>query len=571
MPFEGRAPGAVRVLAALALAFASLPPARAETDAPTNSAVAVPTGPASDAMQRGAGDAAGPLGATTSEKPVDVPGTAAQPLREAVPQQSATEAGRATPPAFSLSVTDALDRLPGKGSIDPRDRAGLLAAYEARAGAPIWMTPKGPTSEAMALAAEIERADDWGLKASAFDLPRLEIAGPAASNAATDALADAEVRLSLAVLKYARHARGGRLEPTALTKSLDRKPIVFDPRSVLDQIATAADPADYLRGLHPRHAAFEGLRQRYLAVRGASEPQKPGSISEARRLLVNMEQWRWMPEDLGRFHIIVNVPEQLIRVVRDGSVIHTERVVVGKTDTQTPIFSDEMEQVIFYPFWGVPDSIKQNEVLPSLRGSGAVLAKHGLRIQSGGRDIDPGQVDWSKADIRKFHVYQPPGASNVLGVVKFRFPNKHDVYMHDTPSKSLFKSAVRTFSHGCMRVQNPVRLAELVLAEDRRMAPDKVQSLTLKDAPQNNQLNLSRHIPVHITYFTMTADEKGKVSSFSDIYGHEDRISLGLDGKFNLIKPVPEPKGPPTAEPIAQLAEIKPTNRSWVQSTFGGN
>ena len=198
--------------------------------------------------------------------------------------------------------------------------------------------------------------------------------------------------------------------------------------------------------------------------RAAKEP----STASLRTLLVNMEQWRWMPADLGNFYVWVNIPEYTIRVVRADRIIHSERVIVGRTNTQTPVFSDEMQQVIFHPFWGVPDSIKTNELLPSLaRGNTGVLERNGLRVSYRGRDINPGSVDWTKVDMRKFHVYQPPGGSNVLGVVKFRFPNKHDVYMHDTPSKSLFNASVRTFSHGCMRVRDPLKLAEIVLAEER--------------------------------------------------------------------------------------------------------
>lgn len=498
----------------------------------------------------------------------------------------------AAPAAFALDIAAATERVGAKAAIDKRDRAGLLAAYEARKGEPIWVGPKGPSADAVKLAAEIRNADAWGLRASAFDVPKIEKASVDGPDLARDALADLEVRLSAAALKYARHARGGRVEPTALTPFLDRKSQVYEPASVLAQIATAADPGEYLRGLHPRHPQFVALRQKYLAMRkgGVVETAAPapsetakgdGSKAKAKsaapdapasvqRLLANMEQWRWMPDDLGSYHVWVNVPEYLIRVVRDGKVVHTERVVVGKLDTQTPIFSDEMEQVIFHPFWGVPDSIKTGEILPSLRGSGAVLAKHNLRIQSGGRDIDPKSVDWSKTDIRKFHVYQPPGGDNVLGVVKFRFPNKHDVYMHDTPSKSLFKSAVRTFSHGCMRVQDPVKLAELLLAEDKKMSPEKVRGFTQKEAAPNNQINLSRRIPVHVTYFTASVEPSGKVVTYRDVYGHEERVTLGLDGKMALIKPVPAPKPGEHAEPVGQLAEIKATESHWSRAVFSG-
>ncbi len=322
---------------------------------------------------------------------------------------------------------------------------------------------------------------------------------------------------------------------------------------MIEAAAKAEKPDAYLRSLHPKHPQFELLRQKYLAVKrgqpiltadteAVAEDGKAGrrktAASEgpsAQKLLVNMEQWRWMPDDLGDFYVWVNVPEFMIRVVRGGKVIHTERVVVGKPDTQTPIFSDEMEQVIFHPFWGVPDSIKKADIQPSLaRGSSRVLERYNLRIQYNGKDIDPQGVDWATADMRKFHVYQPPGGENLLGVVKFRFPNKHDVYMHDTPQKNLFNAGVRAFSHGCMRVREPQRLAELLLAADQGWPASRVAA-AINGGPQNNQINLRQKIPVHITYFTAAVEEDGKLRLFGDIYGHEQRIALGLEGKTQLL------------------------------------
>ncbi len=472
----------------------------------------------------------------------------------------------------------------------------MSAFYAERQGAPLWSGPQGRKSIADSLVAEIRRGGEWGLDASAFDIPSVRANGKGDGSRETLALEEAEI--SAAVLKYARHARGGRLEPSTLTPFLDRKPPLYESKSLLNQIARAADPAAYLRDLHPQHPQFQKLRQKYLAARSgvavattvdeppAASPGKgrgkskgaPARAPEAsaRRLLANMEQWRWMPNDLGNFYVWVNVPEYTVRVVANGQVIHTERVIVGKIDTQTPIFSHEMQQVIFHPFWGVPDSIKQNEILPSLQGSGSVLAKHNLRIQSGGKDIDPRSVNWSAADIRKYHVYQPPGGDNVLGVVKFRFPNKHDVYMHDTPTKGLFSNTVRTYSHGCMRVQNPVKLAQVILAEDKKMTSDQVRAMTAPGAPENNQVNLTRRIPVHITYFTASVEDDGRLNTFNDVYGHEERIALGLEGKMHLIKPVPEPKGPQRAEPVASLSEsiykgfsIGGNNKGWGNGSNG--
>jgi murein L,D-transpeptidase YcbB/YkuD len=249
-------------------------------------------------------------------------------------------------------------------------------------------------------------------------------------------------------------------------------------------------------------------------------------------------------------------------------VIHEERIITGKVDTQTPIFSDLMEHIVFHPFWGVPDSIKVKEVWPSLAGGGSMVERNGLRVQYNGRDVDPRSINWSSNDIRKFHVYQPPGPNNVLGVVKFMFPNKHQVYMHDTPTKNLFNSTQRTFSHGCMRVRNPMRLAEVILQEDKGWDAARVNGL-VKGGPQNNHIYLDRKIPVHVTYFTAVVGDDGKLRMLPDVYGHEPKIQMGIDGKAHLIVKKKPSLTPPDA--IASMAEAKQNSplASWMKQVFG--
>ena len=172
--------------------------------------------------------------------------------------------------------------------------------------------------------------------------------------------------------------------------------------------------------------------------------------------------WRWMPADLGATYLMVNVPEFQFRLVRNGEVVHTERVITGKAETQTPIFSDMMETVVFKPTWNVPDSIKVKELLPALARNPAALSRQGLKVSYKGQEVDPTQIDWATTDIRALHVFQPPSGDNALGIVKFLFPNKHAVYLHDTPTKALFNQTRRTFSHGCIRVRNPVNATSAV-------------------------------------------------------------------------------------------------------------
>ncbi|WP_045837069.1 murein L,D-transpeptidase [Hyphomicrobium sp. 99] len=295
------------------------------------------------------------------------------------------------------------------------------------------------------------------------------------------------------------------------------------------------------KGIDPANPAITSTLRRSLNA--------SNDLSEA-KLLANMEEWRWMPDDLGKYYVMVNIPEFKVRVISDGEVIHEERIVSGRPDTQSPIFSEMMRTVVMQPRWSVPDSIKIKELLPSLRAGGDPLRRQGLVIERNGRKMDPYSVDWRSNDIRNFNVYQPPGGGNALGVVKFLFPNKHAVYLHDTPSKSLFNESTRAFSHGCMRVRNPVKLAEVILNKDKGWDPAMVQNLIAK-GPEENEISLDQPIPVHVTYFTAWVADDGEVQTYGDVYGHEKRINLALQGRWNQIAKADEKKVSPEDIPQA--------------------
>jgi murein L,D-transpeptidase YcbB/YkuD len=159
-----------------------------------------------------------------------------------------------------------------------------------------------------------------------------------------------------------------------------------------------------------------------------------------------------------------------------------------------------------------------------------------LRVRgANGRDIDPDSIDWGRADIRNYDLYQPPGPDNVLGTVKFLFPNKHDVYMHDTTQKNLFAQSVRAESHGCMRVQNPQQLALLLLHHDQGWSQAQIDSAL---QGEDNHIQLKTHIPVYITYFTLKVNDDGSISTYNDIYGHDARMVAALNGKPYYEEPV---------------------------------
>ena len=263
-----------------------------------------------------------------------------------------------------------------------------------------------------------------------------------------------------------------------------------------------------------------------------SRPAKPNaSEATAKRILANMERWRWLPPDLGRIHVWNNLPEFETRVVKDGQIVHQERIIIGKVETQTPVFSDAMRLVVFLPDWVIPNSIKIKDLLPKLQdGDEDALSNRGMRISMNGKTVDPGKFNWDKVDIRTIPIVQDPGPSNPLGQIKFLFPNKHDVYMHDTPSKHLFNEGVRTFSHGCIRVRNPRKLAEIVFGEDQGWEPREIAERLKNGSMVNNRVQLNQRIPVYNAYFTVIASENGALRTLHDIYGHDRRITAALDG-----------------------------------------
>lgn len=261
-------------------------------------------------------------------------------------------------------------------------------------------------------------------------------------------------------------------------------------------------------------------------------PQPRPRLPDVRKLEANMMRWRWMPRDLGQVHIWNNLPEYVTRLVSSDKVVHQERIVVGQTDQQTPVFSDEMEHIVFKPQWGVPNSMKITDLLPRLRGGDhGLLSRRGMRIVKDGRTIEASQIRWSTTDIRYLNIVQGPGDGNPLGELKFMFPNHHSVYMHDTTSKHLFSSGERTFSHGCIRVRNPRKLAEVIFSEVQKWDPKLVTQMLGHKSQENNKVDLVTPIQVHNAYFTLVADGSGRFTEFKDMYGHDRRMIDALAGK----------------------------------------
>ncbi len=245
------------------------------------------------------------------------------------------------------------------------------------------------------------------------------------------------------------------------------------------------------------------------------------------KLRVNLERWRWFPNDLGTRHVRVNIPEFMVRVKDTGRTVFEERIVVGKPKHATPSFSDQMELVVFNPYWNVPYSIMKNEIVPVARRDPSYISRNNLSVVwRGRRTVDPRRVDWSEVNLSKVRLRQSPGSHNALGEVKFLFPNKHSVYLHDTPSKHLFNRTQRAFSHGCMRVRNPRKFAEAIMSVQ---GWDSTAISRAIGSGANRAVRLRAPLPVHITYFTAAVSDGGGVHYFGDLYGHDSRTLSALE------------------------------------------
>ena len=439
------------------------------------------------------------------------------------------------------------------------DLAALEAFYGERSGPPLWITPMGFTATAQGLIAEIQKAGDWGLPFEAFDLPSASDLPATAEAQAVD-----EIKLALAILKYARFAKGGRVSPGRISILFDQKPNVSDPKTVLAEIEAAASPGAHLTSLHPKQEQFESLRRALIKAVAASKARgrKPSSDAVIQRLIVNMERWRWMPPDLGSYYVWNNVPAFTTRVIKGGKSIYVEKAIVGQVKYATPIFSAEMRSIVFNPDWTVPETIKLEDLQPRLRQTRggvpdvSVLRDNKLSVSYQGRPVDAETIDWQRANILGYTFTQAPGPDNVLGTLKFNFPNRHAIYMHDTVQPALFNETVRTLSHGCIRVHQPDRLALLLLAEDKGWSEQQVKDLLARG--NNSGVTLTRPVPVHLTYFTVAFDGVGKLRIYDDVYGLDKKMAAALFGKAEAL-------------PAETPAVVKPQKRSaWNSGLDGG-
>jgi murein L,D-transpeptidase YcbB/YkuD len=527
---------------------AAVNPAMPETSAPAPQPAAVPSG--GDEVPTSVAPPAVPAASDTSaSKPAATEGGEAPANAVATP---------AAPPAPVDPIVEQLrelasgkyDRLVG----DKEKRAALDAFYSKRNYAPVWITEGKVNERAQAAIDYLAHVDADGLNPADYVVPDVSSMNDPAS------LAEGELKLSAVVVAYAHHAQVGRVHWTRVSGDIfyDVKPSA--PADVLANLAGAGDVAAALAAYEPQAPGYVALKAKLAELRGGggSAGKNSGQGRLVDLVLANMERWRWMPHDLGKTYVLVNLTEYMVYVTHNGRQVWSTRIVDGKPETPTPIMSVDMKSITINPTWNIPDTIAAKEYVPLMRQDPTILERMGLTVtynQNG-----------------TIHISQPPGPQNALGQLRFNLPNKFLVYQHDSNEKYLFAKPVRDTSHGCMRIENPVKYAEVLLSIARPRegyTEDRIRSLF---GNQEREIGLPTFIPVHVTYQTAYVDKDGKLQTRDDIYGR-DRALLAIlksDERKVADTPIERRENAVRREALAVPDQIWGSGGNIFSRLFGG-
>ncbi len=568
------------------------PAAEAQPTAPpeTAGAASAPATPAAEAQPTASPETAGAAGAVGSAQtpsPAAATAPAATTPSTAAVSAPATSnpATAATPAAVSpdAAIADQLRDL-ANGKFDrvignKKDRIQIDAFYSGRNYKPLWISGGKANARAAAAIAYLGHVDADGLYPSDYPVPDF-----AALTTPAD-LANAEIQLTMSVITYAHHASIGRVHWSRVTADADYDRSAPEPADVLAAIVDANDVAAALDAYEPHTPGYLALKAKLADIRagkldkakasigsgpvlkvGMQDDRVPAlrarlgvhgdggtiydkALAEAVKnfqhdnqiaatgtltaatldalngpqpdhvedvIIANMERWRWMPHQLPDTYVVVNLPDYTLRVMHDGKQAWMTKIVIGKPDKPTPIMTAEMKFITVNPTWNVPPSIVANEYLPALQQDPTVLDRMGLKI--------------AENPDGTAHIWQPPGDNNALGRIRFNFPNKFLVYQHDTPDKYLFAYAKRAYSHGCMRVQDPVHYAEVLLS--LVLPGDGYTEERIKKMYGPSEVNIDFPTPVQVdlTYQTAFVDDAGKLEFRDDIYGRDKALLAILKG-----------------------------------------
>jgi len=625
--------------AAPATAAPATPTEASKPAAPTDAAAPAPSQAATPpATSAPAETATAPTATPAPVTTATIPAAPAEAAPAVATEQAAPDPLAALDPADRAVAEKIRDMFANKNdkTLDKifatkRERSAVEAYYQNRNLAPLWLDKGIETARAKAVIARLKNADADGLDVKDYKVP--DLAG------SPDALAEADLRLSQTVLTYARHVQAGRFPYTRVSgNNIELAQAPPDPADVLTKVTDAADAGKALDAFSPQNSEYKKLKAALAEMRGKagggakeipdgpvlkavsgkaapmedarvplvrerlgltvtgdpSDLKYDAKLAEAVKkfqnsteipttgsldartvrelngpprdkqidlVIANMERWRWYPRDLGKDHVIVNQPEFMLRVYHEGANIWTTRVVIGKPSMATPLLSETMKYITINPTWNVPPSIVHNEYLPALQQDPTVLARMGLKVVNE-RD---GSV----------HIYQPPGEANALGRIRFNFPNRFLVYQHDTPDKHMFADAVRAYSHGCMRVQDPAKYAEVLFNIARPTENWTAERIKRMYGTNEQDIQLPVPIWVHLTYQTAFVDDTGKLQVLRDVYNLDSRTIAAIKNDRGVVEPQQERKKDPEMASSGSgkrrtAAAQQPRTVSFFEALFGG-
>ena len=303
-----------------------------------------------------------------------------------------------------------------------------------------------------------------------------------------------------------------------------------DPVDVFDDVTEQA-----VVGFQKRHGLYPDGRVGPRTLEMLNVPIQ----QRVRQIELNMERWRWIPRDLGDRYILVNIADFKLSVIENLQQMLEMRVVVGKPYRRTPVFSSKMTYMVINPYWNIPTSIVLKDLLPKIQKSDSYLAQQGIKVYKDWRkeapEIDPASIDWKNIEHQNFtfKLRQDPGPRNALGRIKFIFPNKFAVYLHDTPERSHFNETHRNFSSGCIRTEKPVDLARYLLKDGHQWSEEKI--LAAIESGKTTVIDLQRPIPVHLQYWTAWVDEDGRLNFRNDMYDRDRRLDQALKERMPSV------------------------------------
>ena len=579
---------------------ASAAPSDATATAPAKDAQDNPPAAAKPDQSAGPTESPAPAAATATEPTTksDTAGVPSAPAAPAAaqtnpPAETAATPAAAAPPSPDLAIADQLREL-ANGKFDrvilgKKDRVQIDAFYSGRNYKPLWITDGKANERASAAISYLGHVDADGLDPSDYPVPNFT-----ALSAPAD-FAKAEIELTMAVITYAHHSSIGRVHWSRVSADIGYDRAAPEPADVLAALVDAKDVAGQLNSYEPQTPGYLALKAKLADIRagkfvkdvktpigsgpalkvgmqddrvptlrerlgspgdGGTTYDKPlaeavkkfqeshqlaatGTLTAATLealngkqpdrvedvVIANMERWRWMPHQFPKTYVIVNLPDFTLRVMHDGKQIWMTRIVDGKPEMPTPIMTADMKFITVNPTWNVPPSIVNHEYLPALEQDPTVLDRMGLKVD---RNAD-GSI----------HIYQPPGDRNALGRIRFNFPNKFLVYQHDTPDKYLFAYDRRAYSHGCMRVQDPVHYAEVLLSLVRPgegYTEDRIRKMF---GSGEIDIQFPSFIQVNLTYQTAFVDDAGKLEFRDDLYGRDRALLAILHGDERRVADIP--------------------------------